>query len=434
MCLRVCSCDWVCFEGCMAGIQCGLMGTLLGSWHRRDDAPLLVHVLYVWLCSVLRERLGGARQASVRAIEHAASFLAQPGDELLLVHVLYDGGSLLRWCIPRRSLARATAFMQRRFAAALSRGAAAGVGHRMAVLRGEACRSRVSVAQALCLEARDVHARAVLLASDGRPSALGRIFGRRSLASQVARGASVPVIVAPPPREATKEGRNSAAASGHRKRVFLEAVSPRGGGSSIGAWRAGHTPPLQLQLSYNKLRDAGDDQGGAQGLWEHADAKVAQLPLRSHCEGDAEASVAANAPPRSLRNHGEGHGQANCAEWTRPRPLSPERAAGPAQGSLRYPTLGEAAVDAAARLRRAAEARRRAEAEAAPLGALPWGTESMIVDLEVSLNVWLYFGWCLGYHLVSVASDGTGCVSSLCRAEVAVQWASKKVTPHSCAP
>ena len=382
--------------------SCGLRGTLPGLWHRRGDDSLLVYVLYVGLCLVLSGRLGGARQASVRAIEHAAGFLAQPGDELLLVHVLYDGGSLLRWCTPRRSLARATAFMQRRFAAALSRGAAAGVGHRMAVLRGEACCSRVSVAQALCLEARDVHACAVLLASDGRPSALGRIFGRKSLASQVARGASVPVIVAPPPRGGTKGGMNSAAASGHRKRVFLEAVSPRGGGSSIGAWRTGHPPPLQPQRSYNKLRDAGDDQGGAQGswLWEHAGAKVAQLPLRSHGEGDAEASVAANGPSRSLRNNGEGDGQANCAEWTPPRPLSPERAAGPAQGSLPYPTLGEATVDAAARLRRAAEARRRAEAEAAPLGALPWGIESMIVEMSPFM-LGSCFGRCLGCHLVA---------------------------------
>ena len=361
---------------------CGLGGTLPG-WHRQGDYLLLVYVLYVGRCLVLSGRLWGARQASVRAIEHAVGFLAQPGDELLLVHVLYDGGSLLRWCIPRRSLVRATAFLQRRFAAALSRGAAAGVGHRMAVLRGEACCSRVSVAQALCLEARDVHARAVLLASDGRPSALGRFFGRRSLASQVARGASVPVIVAPPPRGGTKGGMSGLAASGHHKRVFLEAVSPRGGGSSIGAWRTGHPPPLQPQLSYNKLHDAGDDQGGAQGSWqwEHADAKAAQLPLRSHGEKDAEASVAASGPSRSLRNNGEGDGQAMCAVGIPPRPLSPERAAGPAQGSLPYPTLGEAAVDAAARLRCAAEARRRAEAEAAPLGALPWGFESTILDL-----------------------------------------------------
>ncbi len=279
-------------------LMCHLDGWHCSSWvvAQQEPAPLF--------CA----------QASERAVEYALSYLAEAGaSELLLVHVLFDARSLWRLvCMPRRPLARSTAFMQRRFAAPLSRAAGAGVPHRLAVLRGGASCARVSIAQALALEALEAGARAVVLASDGAPSALGRLLGKKPLASQVARAAHAPVIVAPlqPGGAAPGRGEGGCAPSPpSRKRVFLEAVSPRGGLGPIGAWRPGQ--PLPLPARYNKLRDEGE--GGARG------------------EGCSTARAA-------------------------PRPLSPERAAGRARAGA------QSAVDVAAYLRRAAEAQRRQDA------------------------------------------------------------------------
>jgi len=257
-------------------------------------------------------------QASERAVEYALSYLAEPGaSELLLVHVLFDASSLWRLvCMPRRPLARSTAFMQRRFAAPLSRAAGAGVPHRLAVLRGGPSCARVSIAQALALEAFETDARAVVLASDGAPSALGRLFGRKPLASQVARAAHAPVIVTPLQPGSVAPGRGEGGCApppASRKRVFLEAVSPRGGLGPIGAWRPRQPLPLPARRPYNKLRD--ESEGGA-------------------C--------------------GEGCSTARAT----PRPLSPERAAGCARVGT------QSAVDVAAYLRRAAEAQRRLDAAA----------------------------------------------------------------------
>ena len=269
-------------------------------------------------------------QASVRAVEYAAGFLAEPGDELLLVHVLYEAPLLCLVSLLHTPLARSTAFLQRRFAPALSAAAAAGVSHRFAVLRSEACcGARVSVAQALSLQAREVRARALVLGSSGAPCALGGLLGRSTLAKQITRAVTTPVIVAPA-RPAAPPGKQCGKGAGARlqqprKRTFLEAISPRAGGTgsgTISAWPL----PLQPRLFYNKLR--GDE----------ADCVRSDGAARPHC-----------APLRE-----DGRGQASAAPLL--RPLSPERAAG-----LRDP-VPAAAVDAAAYLRRAAEAQRRAEA------------------------------------------------------------------------
>lgn len=284
----------------------------------------------------------------MRAVEYAAGFLAEPGDELLLVHVLYEAPLLCLVSLLHRPLARSTAFLQRRFAPALSAAAAAGVLHRLAVLRGEACcGARVSVAQALCLQAHEVRARALVLGSSGSPCALGRLLGRSALAGQLTRAVTTPVIVAParPEAPAGKQCGKEASArvAQPRKRTFLEAISPRAGNAgsgAIGAWRA---LPLQPRLSYNKLR--GDE---------------------ADCQRSDDAARALRAPQRdhaSLRDGGTdwqpeaGRGRAAAAPL--PRPLSPERAAGLSM------TEPAAAVDAAAYLRRAAEAQRRAEAAGA---------------------------------------------------------------------
>ena len=280
----------------------------------------------------------------MRAVEYAAGFLAEPGDELLLVHVLYEAPLLCLVSLLHRPLARSTAFLQRRFAPALSAAAAAGVSHRFAVLRGEACcGARVSVAQALCLQAREVRARALVLGSSGAPCALGRLLGRSTLAKQITRAVLTPVIVAParpaaPPGKQCGKGASARVAQ-TRKRSFLEAISPRAGnvgGGAIGAW------PLQPRLSYNKLR--GDE---------------------ANCQQSDEAVQALRAP---LRKGGadwqpeDSRGQVAAAP--QPRPLSPERAA------VLSATEPAAAVDAAAYLRRAAEAQRRAEAAGAETSSL----------------------------------------------------------------
>ena len=272
----------------------------------------------------------------MRAVEYAAGFLAEPGDELLLVHVLYEAPLLCLVSLLHRPLARSTAFLQRRFAPALSAAALAGVSHRFAVLRGEVCcGARVSVAQALCLQAREVRARFLVLGSSGAPSALGRLLGRSTLAKQIMRAVLTPVIVAParpaePPSKECGKGASARVAQ-PRKRSFLEAISPRAGSmgsGAIGAW------PLQPRLSYNKLRgDEADCQRGDDA------ARALRAPLR---EGGADWQ------PEDRR------GQAAAAPL--PQPLSPERAAG------LHVTEPAAAVDAAAYLRRAAEAQRRAEA------------------------------------------------------------------------
>ena len=281
-------------------------------------------------------------QASVRAVEYAAGFLAEPGDELLLVHVLYEAPLLCLVSLLHRPLARSTAFLQRRFAPALSAAAAAGVSHRLAVLRGEACcGARVSVAQALCLQAREVCARALVLGSSGVQCALGRLLGRSTVVKQITRAASTPVIVAPA-RPAEPSGKEcgkgaSARVPQPRKRMFLEAISPRAGSGAIGAWRA---LPLQPRLSYNKLR--GDE----------ADCQRSDGAARAHCAPSEKGASLGKGGADWQPNDGRGR----PAAAPLPRPLSPERASG-----LRDPAPA-AAVDAAAYLRRAAEAQRRAEA------------------------------------------------------------------------
>ena len=262
-------------------------------------------------------------------MEYAAGFLAEPGDELLLVHVLYEARLFCLVSLLHRPLAQSTAFLQRRFAPALSAAAAAGVSYRIAVLRGESCcGARMSVAHALCLHAREVRARALVLGRSGAPCALGQLLGRSTLADQALRAASMPVI-AVPPRPGAPAGKEcgggaSARVLHPRKRAFLDAISPRAGGSGGGAISAWHALPLQPRLSYNKLR--GEE---AECLRCDGEVRAVRAPLRS---GGADWQ--------------QEDGRGRPAATPLPRPLSPERAAGLSNSAP------AAAVDAAAYLRR----------------------------------------------------------------------------------